>query len=121
MNTKPPANSPENAQMTADEIAAYDDRPVVKVLVPEWKNRVVTAREPDAAASLVILRSATTEDENGKAVVDELDLIVKTVVEGCIDPKFSIEHIPALKQKSEVPLTRIYKAIKGKKNILTTI
>lgn len=97
-----------------DEILSFDDRPVITVDVPEWgeAGKCLTFREPDAATSMKIAKSAQGED--GK--VDELDLVVKTIIEASVEPKFQPGHIEALKLKSEVALTRIFKAIKNKKN-----
>jgi hypothetical protein len=98
--------------ITAEDFLKYDDRPEIEISVPELGGMVIKAKEPDAATAIKITKSCTGED--GK--VDELEMVIRTIVEACIEPKFLVSHIEALKGKSEVTLMRIFKAIKGKKN-----
>jgi hypothetical protein len=98
--------------ITAEDFLKFDDRPEIEISIPELGGMVIRAKEPDAATALKISKSCTSED--GK--LDELEMVLRTIVEACIEPKFEVCHIEALKRKSEITLMRIFRAIKGKKN-----
>jgi hypothetical protein len=98
--------------LTADDIMKFDDRPVIDVDVPEW-GIVAKVREVDAYTLAKIAKSA--RDEHGER--DWVDYSARVIIAGCVEPQFTLAHLPKLKEKSNRALIRLYNAITdGKKN-----
>lgn len=112
--------TPKPQQPTADQIMSMDDRPTFPVEVPEWGlvgELAAVCRQPDVA-TLAAIEASCADDHKGKCL-----RAAKIIVEGCISPKFGLQHIPALASaKSPTAIGRLVVAILagGKKNILLT-
>jgi hypothetical protein len=85
----------KDKELTADEILAIEDRPEFDVHVPQW-GITCRVREPDAETFAVISRAA--RDADGK--FDRVDFLCRCIIVGCIKPKFGMEHLRKLKDKS---------------------
>lgn len=95
-----------SVEMTADDILALDDRPEFDVYVPQW-GVTCRVREPDAETFALISRSS--RDVDGK--FDRVDFLCRCIVVGCIKPKFGMEHLRRLKDKSPNAINILGEAI----------
>ena len=102
--------------LTVDEILAANDLPTEIVHIPEWGGNVkiqgLTRAAFDAinkAAEVAI--PATGPGQQATTRRDE-DRFSEALFIACVlEPKFTEEHLPALRQKSLGALNRVYQAI----------
>jgi len=104
------------SKVTADQIIAMDDRPEFTVEVPEWGlvgEDAAVCRQPDIA-TLASIEGSCDDSPEGKRL-----RAAKIIIEGCVSPKFGIQHIiPLSEAKSPTAIGRLVMAILsgGKKN-----
>jgi len=102
--------------LTIDQILAANDLPTEVVEVPEWGGRVkvqgLSRASYDAiakAAEVTVPATGPGQQAGTKRDDDKFsDLLFLACV---VEPKFTDEHIPALRNKSLGALNRVYQAI----------
>lgn len=99
----------ENTRPTADEIMSLDDRPEFSVEVPEWDlvgENAAICRQPDIF-TLSMIEESCPDTPEGKR-----QRAAKIILEGCISPKFGLQHLPVLAtSKSPTAIGRLVVAI----------
>lgn len=90
---------------TLEEILAIDDRPVIDFPVPEWGTTI--RLRPLAHGQQYEINQRSTVD--GKLDGGLLDL--NLLIEGVVEPKFTAEHIGALREKSAPAINRIVRKL----------
>jgi hypothetical protein len=102
--------------LTIDQILAANDLPTEVVEVPEWGGRVkvqgLSRASYDAiakAAEVTVPATGPGQQAGTKRDDDKFsDLLFVACV---VEPRFTDEHIPALRDKSLGALNRVYQAI----------
>lgn len=102
--------------LTIDQILAANDIPTETVDVPEWGGRVKVQGLSRAAFDAVgkaaeVVVPATGPGQQATTRRDD-DKFSEALFLACVvEPKFSEEHLPALRNKSLGALNRVYQAI----------
>ena len=93
----------EHNILTVEEIVAADDRPTEEVHVPEWGG-YVRIRAFSKAQQLA-LRNLSKNPETGE--LDQNLLEMYMAVEGIVEPKFTLEQMSLLADKSTPAVDRV--------------
>lgn len=102
--------------LTVEQILAANDIPTETVDVPEWGGRVKVQGLSRAAFDAVgkaaeVSVPATGPGQQATTRRDEEKFSEALFIACVVEPKFTEEHLPALRQKSLGALNRVYQAI----------
>ena len=92
-----------NNILTVEDIVAADDRPSEEVHVPEWGG-YVRVRAFSKMQQLE-LRRLSKDPETGELDQDKLEMLM--AVEGIVEPKFTLDQMALLSDKSSNAIDRV--------------
>lgn len=97
--------------LTVDDVWESDDIEEKVIAVPEWGGSVRIRSLTLQQVALVVKRSSHRNPQTNLLERDDDMTAIHTVIEGVIEPKFTIQDVPRLKQRSATSITKIVQAI----------
>lgn len=97
--------------LTADDVWEADDIEEKVIAVPEWNGSVRIRSLTLQQVALVVKRSTHRNQQTQQLERDDDLTALHTVIEGVIEPRFTIQDIPRLRQRSATAITKLVQAI----------